>query len=620
MFKEAVAAIEKGENTRGRDLLTRLIKVNPDNPEYWLWMSAVVESTRERIYCLKEVLRIDPENSLAQRGLAMFGAMPVNPKLTIPIQMQRRRWEVKLPIIEKEKPIISWMQLLLTIVVVLILAGVSTSIYLVTRKTEGAIFVAFQPALFTPNTSSTNSLTPTPARPSNITPQKQATNSPMPLIMLLKATYTPTPIYVSTPRQIEAYKIALRSYGRGEYDKALYNLNQVLTSEPKAPDIQFHLGEIYRLSGQYSQAIQAYNTTLTLDKNFAPAYVGLAQTYMTSNTARWQEAERSLQKAIQLDGQMPAAYLELAKLYVFREDAQAVLDQLGLSPPAVLDSPFYYLYKAQAELLLNQSDQAVESARRANEMDITILDTYLVLGQALMQAGLYKDAIQPLLTYITYGSENQEIWGLLGVAYGANNQFEDALACFDKAIALNRYNFEAIYQRGRIYLLRKDGENARKDLQMAVNIKPNSFDANMALGRAFMLLEVYGNAWKQFATSEAFASTDTQKVEIFYWRGQSLEKLNQIIPALKDYQALLDLPPQSVPSAYVEFAQERMSALSTPTITPSPVLFTPTSTAVPTSSALPSSATNTPTQTRTMLPSSTFTSTPTFTPSKSPTP
>jgi hypothetical protein len=189
MFKEAVAAIEKGENTRGRDLLTRLIKVNPDNPEYWLWMSAVVESTRERIYCLKEVLRIDPENSLAQRGLAMFGAMPVNPKLTIPIQMQRRRWEVKLPIIEKEKPIISWMQLLLTIVVVLILAGVSTSIYLVTRKTEGAIFVAFQPALFTPNTSSTNSLTPTPARPSNITPQKQATNSPMPLIMLLKATY-----------------------------------------------------------------------------------------------------------------------------------------------------------------------------------------------------------------------------------------------------------------------------------------------------------------------------------------------------------------------------------------------------------------------------------------------
>jgi Tfp pilus assembly protein PilF len=48
MFHEAMTAIRQGERSRARDLLTRLIKIDRNQAKYWLWMSTVVETGKER--------------------------------------------------------------------------------------------------------------------------------------------------------------------------------------------------------------------------------------------------------------------------------------------------------------------------------------------------------------------------------------------------------------------------------------------------------------------------------------------------------------------------------------------------------------------------------------------
>ena len=93
MFQEAVGAVQKGERARARDLLTRLLKLDQNNADYWLYMSAVVETQKERIYCLKETLRIRPDDPTAQQGMAMLGQMPPNPALAIPLRHQRTNWQ-----------------------------------------------------------------------------------------------------------------------------------------------------------------------------------------------------------------------------------------------------------------------------------------------------------------------------------------------------------------------------------------------------------------------------------------------------------------------------------------------------------------------------------------------
>src|SRR5512134_183449 len=105
VFQEAVEALRAGNKNRARELLTGLLKTDQNNATYWVWMSATVDTTKERIYCLQTALKLDPENAAAKRGLILHGALP--PDETIqPFPVNRpRTWEEKLLLAyEKPKP------------------------------------------------------------------------------------------------------------------------------------------------------------------------------------------------------------------------------------------------------------------------------------------------------------------------------------------------------------------------------------------------------------------------------------------------------------------------------------------------------------------------------------
>ena len=94
MLQEAVQAIRQGQRARARDLLTRLLRANQRNAEYWLWMSSVVKTPKEQVYCLQSVLRLDPDNQAARRGMVTLGALPPDVSLA-PVPPPRRQWVVE---------------------------------------------------------------------------------------------------------------------------------------------------------------------------------------------------------------------------------------------------------------------------------------------------------------------------------------------------------------------------------------------------------------------------------------------------------------------------------------------------------------------------------------------
>ena len=103
IFQEAVEALREGNKTKARDLLTGLLKDDQNNATYWIWMSAVMDSTRERVYCLQTAFKLDPENVIAKRGLILHGALPADETIQ-PFQINRpRTWEDKL-LLAHEKP------------------------------------------------------------------------------------------------------------------------------------------------------------------------------------------------------------------------------------------------------------------------------------------------------------------------------------------------------------------------------------------------------------------------------------------------------------------------------------------------------------------------------------
>ena len=275
MFLEAMAAIQEGDRARARDLLTRLLKVDPNQAEYWLWMSALVETPRERSYCLNEVIRIDPNNPAARRGMMIAGTADPDEKNIVPRKLQQRNWETALLGAEKPEKALAASSLRLTlglaagliVLVVLAVVGILSArapkygIVYITEDLSARPSVTFLP------TSSAVVRSPTPTF-----------IGPTPLWMMMNATYTPTALYVNTPHPVsEAYRIAMRSYSRDDWAGMEKYMLQVITVQPDAADVDYYIGEANRFQKNYTAAASFYNRAIAADPNFAPAYLGRAR-------------------------------------------------------------------------------------------------------------------------------------------------------------------------------------------------------------------------------------------------------------------------------------------------------------------------------------------------------
>ena len=77
LLARGIAAVKAGDKHTARELLTRAAQQNPDSEEAWLWLSAVLDTPQGRLFCLRQVLTLNPANRAAQRGLtALEKAQP----------------------------------------------------------------------------------------------------------------------------------------------------------------------------------------------------------------------------------------------------------------------------------------------------------------------------------------------------------------------------------------------------------------------------------------------------------------------------------------------------------------------------------------------------------------
>ncbi|WP_322511957.1 hypothetical protein [Chloroflexus sp.] len=70
LVERGIAAARGGQRRVAAGLLARALKLDPSDERAWLWLSGVVDDPAQRAFCLQAVLRINPNNPHARRGLA----------------------------------------------------------------------------------------------------------------------------------------------------------------------------------------------------------------------------------------------------------------------------------------------------------------------------------------------------------------------------------------------------------------------------------------------------------------------------------------------------------------------------------------------------------------------
>jgi tetratricopeptide (TPR) repeat protein len=589
MFQDAVEALRRGDKPRAKELLTNLLKTDQNNATYWIWLSAAVENTKERIYCLQTAYKLAPENGTAKRGLVLLGALA--PDETIqPFQMNRSRtWEEKL-LLASEKPKEKGVKTLAKNPVVRLVGVVMIGVALFSV----VIFNFVMPHETTIIPTQTNTAGPSPtftATPTIFGATAAPTKpfiGPTPLWMvLLSETYTPTAVYVNTPRSaqsVDQYRSAKIAYEKGDWDAYIAAMELIIPAEPKSADIYYLIGDAYRFKGDSENALKAYNEALKIDPNFGPPYLGLARARLLDNPNL--NVEYLFDEAIKRDPAFGEIYIERARYYIFHKNYKAAIVDLDTASDLMPNSPMVYMAYADAYLGLGDKKNALKAAEKAYSLDITDPLIYKMLGTLYIEDGQYERAIEDLNIYVIYATENDRAFALLGQAYYELKDYKTAIENFDKAQAFNPNGMRKFYvYKGLANLELNNIDQAVDDLEKALEDDGTSFEVSLGLARAYFVQEKFGSAFVRAEVLKSLADTDEETALALYWHALTQEKRGEMQDAVKDWQELLKMDKSVMTAEMRTEAEQHLKSVVTPTNTEKAATATVT----------PKSATETPT-------------------------
>ncbi|BAU15016.1 TPR repeat-containing protein [Leptolyngbya sp. NIES-3755] len=139
-------------------------------------------------------------------------------------------------------------------------------------------------------------------------------------------------------------------------------------------------------NNQRQEAEAIWRTVLRRDPKNTRAYIGLGDALRYRK--RDQEAIKAYQKAIELDPQQVAGYLALADLLRLDQPEAAILVYRRAIQVAAPSAEVYYrlgvtLSPAEKRVSQKQKDEAIESFRKAIEIDPKLSKAYVALGNQL---------------------------------------------------------------------------------------------------------------------------------------------------------------------------------------------------------------------------------------------
>jgi len=251
-----------------------------------------------------------------------------------------------------------------------------------------------------------------------------------------------------------------------------------------------------RAQGYYQQAIQR-------DPNYPPPYAGLANIYLLSDNPRL--ARESVQKALQLDGQLAEAHNSMGQLlYHFDRDWTGAEREfkraLELNSNYAPAHHWYSMYLA----FLGRKQQALAEARKAYELDPLSPVVGANLAKKLQENLQYDAAINQAKKTLELEPTSAVTHAVLGIIYEDRKMYPDAISEYNTALQLGGAPGEMRGLIGYIYAVTGDQANAQKMIRELKQLLPGHSHATLDLAMVYSGLG--------------------QKDQALYWLEQASEK------------------------------------------------------------------------------------------------
>jgi tetratricopeptide (TPR) repeat protein len=290
------------------------------------------------------------------------------------------------------------------------------------------------------------------------------------------------------PRFVAAYANWISALlGQNRFEEAEAKAREITGIAPESADAHNNLGYVLTTRGKHDEAIIEFKEATRLNRFNPYVYINWAQALM--DRKEYAEAATRAQDAINLDSSSVDAHNVLGYILRKSRDFDGALKQHEI---AIQLNPFnVYSYTGWVDALL---------AKKTSKDD----------------ESLTKDELLRAVDYATKAVEHDprsaDAYNTLGLVLVEVKEYKKAIACYLKAIELNRYNVYSYTNLSDVYLNESYGyrdTNKALDLaRKAVEVDSGSVDAHASLGWAQMAKENYGEAVTAFEKAVSLKPLD----------------------------------------------------------------------------------------------------------------
>lgn len=267
--------------------------------------------------------------------------------------------------------------------------------------------------------------------------------------------------------------------GKGEFDKALPDLNAAIRLQPSA-DAFAHRGYVFQKQRQLDDALSDFNQSLRLDSN---NYLALfLRGLLLGDLGDYKAAIGDLDAAITQQPENREALQARGQVHVMRAQKEDAMRK-------------------------DELEDALKDFEHSIQLDPKDPNGHTGRGGVNFLKGDFKEAVEDYTQAVELMPNDPQPLAQRGYAYAGMQDFDKAMADFNAALKLNGKDIPSLLGRAEIHRSKKEWGDALNDYTVVLAVVPGDFRA--LLGQASALygsgeleraLGVYGDLMQKFPT------------------------------------------------------------------------------------------------------------------------
>jgi tetratricopeptide (TPR) repeat protein len=243
-------------------------------------------------------------------------------------------------------------------------------------------------------------------------------------------------------------------------DRSLWS--DVLKKYPDVAVAHDKYGLVLAGDGDQEAAVEEYGRAIALDGAYAGAYNNRA--VALRRLKRYDQAAADYAKVIELNPSFADAIYNYGNLYQEIGRNEKAVELYGLAIQRNPKSAPIYNNRGLSYIALNDLEKARADFSKALEIDPAFDLPRVNRGILLVQLGRYAEALEDLDAVVRRNASIPNVYLARGLAWAGQGNFDRALAELDAALRLKPDYEDALNQRIRVWLMKRDGASAAAEI------------------------------------------------------------------------------------------------------------------------------------------------------------